>query len=268
MPDPYAIPVLTFHKVDPRFEWGVTRITPRRFEKILDYLKAKEYQTVSFATLSEKIKVMRMNPIVLTFDDSYESIHSNALPLMQSHGFVGTIFVITGYVEKLNTWDVNLGGLRFSHLTWDQIHELNSAGWEIASHTVTHPDLTRVDGARLQFEVQKSKEVLEDRFGISVQSIAFPFGIANEIVIEACLEAGYTYGVGCRLSREMKNSKEMVVIGRKAYYLFDKKWNLDAKLGINGWAFVEDLKLQIINACSRGSSWVKPPRAVELSDFC
>lgn len=253
-------PILTFHKIEPRFEWGVTRIPPARFRWVLEILKRYGYSSVSIGDLVENVDPLPPSPIVFTFDDSYESVYTHGFPLMKDFGFRATVFVIAGYVGRSNAWDVNLGGLRFVHLSWDQIRELVQAGFEIASHTFTHPDLTRVDEKRLVDELERSKKMLEDRFGISVPFIAFPFGKANATVLRACRRAGYTHGIGCHVSSGVKKSKEMVVFGRKAFYLFDTKWNLDAKLGRNAWTAVEDARLRIINACSMGSSWVKPPR--------
>ena len=252
------IPILTFHKVDPSFEWGVTRITPNQFKRVLEYLKQEGYHTVSLQDYFDPSSNLPSKPIIITFDDSYESIYKQAFPIMEACGFTATVFVISGYAGKINRWDVNLGWRRFQHLSWSQIVELKKAGFEIGSHTVHHPDLTRIDDQLLKYELEVSKKQIEDKIGEEVQFISFPFGRYNQKVIEMSRESGYHKGCGFWICSFEKKSKEKFVFERKAYYLFDGIWNLKLKLRNNQFTFIEDTKLRIVNFCSHGTSLVKP----------
>lgn len=250
------VPILAFHKVDPRFEWGVTRTTPRQFRSVLQYLKSNGYQTISLQDLTNPKHPLPDNPVVLTFDDSYESIYQYAYPLMMEFGFRGTVFVISAYVGSFNRWDVNLGWLTFRHLNWDQILEMQSRGFEFGSHTHGHPDLTRVPEERIRWELGYSKSCLEDRLGSEVPFVSFPFGRYNQQVVDIAKKVGYQKA--CAFWNSLKNEEEPFVFERMAYYLFDTRWNLKAKLGHNLWTQCEVAKLRIINFFSHGTSLVKP----------
>lgn len=252
----FNVPILAFHKIDPRFEWGVTRVTPAQFRRILQYLKENGYQTVSLNDLIRPDSQLPEKPVVLSFDDSYESVYRYAYPALLEFGFTGTIFVITHYTGLLNRWDVNLGWLTFRHLNWDQIFEMKRHGFEFGSHTHRHPDLTRISEERVVREIKYSKNVLEDRLGDRIQCIAFPFGRYNERIVQKAKEAGYVKG--CAFWNSLKNTDEPFVFERKAYYLFDTLWNLKAKLGSNFWTRCEVAKLRVINFFSHGTSLVKP----------
>ncbi len=252
------IPILTFHKVDPSFEWGVTRITPSQFKRILEFFIQEGFVTISLRQFFDPAYSLPLKPVVMTFDDSYESIYTHAFPLMEQYGFTATVFIITGYAGKINTWDVNLGWRRFRHLSWDHVVQLKKAGFEIGSHTVHHPDLTRMNGFLLKSELEKSKKQIEDKIGEAVHFISYPFGRYNTEVIEASKHAGYQHGCGFWVRSSEKRSKEAFVFERKAYYLFDGIWNLKAKLSNNPLTSIEDVKLRIVNFCSRGTSLVKP----------
>ncbi len=243
----------------------MTRVTPTKFRTILEFLKEEGYETVSIENLIHPGAILPKKPVILTFDDSYESLYTHAFPMMQTYGFSGTVFVITGFVGRLNAWDVNLGGRTFRHLTWSQLDELHAAGFEIGSHTVTHPDLTRVDASRLQVELQRSKEDIEDHIGKSVDVISFPFGRYNRAVVDACRQAGYRKGCGFRVQKKDKKSKETFVLERKAYYLFDGIWNLRSKLITNAWTPLENIKLRLVNLCSHGSALVAKPFVAKLN---
>lgn len=251
-----SIPILAFHKVDPAFEWGVTRATPFQFRSVLSYLRKSGFQTVSLEQLI-KSRSLPSKSVVLTFDDAYESFYTFALPQLQEFGFTATLFVISGYAGKLNEWDVNLGWLKFKHLSWEQIRELSRLGFEIGSHTIRHADLTFLDRKTLMNELSRSKSEIEYHIHKPVRFVSFPFGRYNPQVIRACQKCGYEAGCGFVSG---KNRKESFVFERKAYYLIDNIWSLKAKLS-DGWtASVENAKLRFINFCSHGTSLVKPPR--------
>jgi len=253
------VPILTFHKVDSSFEWGVTKVSPSRFRTVLQFLSEEGFQTISLKELFDPTFVLPPKPIVLTFDDGYESVYRYAFPLMEEFNFIGTIFVITGYVGRLNEWDVNLGWRKFRHLSWDQILKLKKAGFEIGSHTVNHPNLARLSISSLKFELESSKKKIEDKIGEEVRFISFPFGRYTKDVIDVSLACGYQKGCGYYLiNRNPGKNGEKFVLERKAYYIFDRLWNLRAKLRENKLGFLENVKLRVINFFSHGTSLIKP----------
>ena len=251
------VPVLVFHKVDPRFEWGLTRVTPFQFRSIMQVLKELGYQTVSVMDALNPAVELPERPIAITFDDSYESVFEYAFPILKDFNYTATVFFITGFAGQMNRWDVNLGGLKFRHLSWNQIRAMSDAGFEIGSHTVHHPDLTRISLDILEVEVSQSKSRLEDELGKEIQLISFPFGRFNDDVIHICKQAGYQHGCGFWIR---KKSDQPFVFERKAYYLFDNNWCLKAKLDHHWGRIAENIKLRVINFCSHGTSLVKPPK--------
>ena len=173
---------------------------------------------------------------------------------MQKYGFTSCTFVVTQYVGKLNTWDVNLGGFKFRHMSWEQMREMQKYGHEFESHTVTHPDLTQVNSKRLKAELVLSKAILEDRLGNSVNYLSFPFGKYNQQVLDFSRKAEYfkTIGVVPDLFR-----RNPYVVERNTVYLFDMLWNIELKLNNHFLSGLERLKLRIVNFCSYGTAVVK-----------
>jgi len=250
------IPVITFHKVDPSFEWGVTRVTPRQFRKIISGLADRGYKTVNLDNIYSDTASLPEKPVILTFDDGYESVYDYAAPVLKEFDFTGTIFIITGYVGKENDWDVNLGGLRFKHLSWSQIHDLKKAGFEIGSHTIHHPDLTRISREMVKKEIFQSKEELEQKTGDEVKFISFPFGRYDDDVLNLCLQAGYKGG--CTYWIHKKDENNSFLRGRRAWYLFDPWYLMPAKLGNGFMGRIEEAKLRAINFFSHGTAILKP----------
>lgn len=83
-------------------------------------------------------------------------------------------------------------------ISWTQVREMAADGIDFGSHTVTHPNLTRLTTEDLDQELAQSKQVLEDRLQRSVNSIAYPIGTPsafNARVIDATANQGYKLGV-------------------------------------------------------------------------
>jgi len=111
--------------------------------------------------------------VSFTFDDGYVGAFQKAAPTLAAYGLTGTEYVITGQVGKAD------------YMTWDQITKLqNQYGWEIGSHTVTHPLLTTVGATRLENEMLNSKTALQAK-GFNPTSFATPYGDYNNNVIAA-----------------------------------------------------------------------------------
>ena len=82
-------------------------------------------------------------------------------------------------------------------MTWDDLRTLHSRGWEIGSHTCGHAALPNVDAATLRREVEESRERITAEIG-ACDTIAYPYGIADDRAKAAALKAGYR--AGCTLT--------------------------------------------------------------------
>lgn len=103
--------------------------------------------------------------VSVTFDDGWSSQYSNALPILEKYGVPATMYIISG---SINTPD---------YMSQAQIQAFASRGDEIASHTVTHPDLAKLSAAQLENELARSKATLQQLFGPSAAlDFASPYG--------------------------------------------------------------------------------------------
>jgi len=232
-------------------------VTPRCFKHVIRYLHEHGYTSLNMSALCT-LRAVPPKSIVITFDDGYDSIYTYAYPILQEYGFHATIFIISGYIGLLNRWDVNLGGRLFQHISRQHITELHENGWEIGSHTVNHPDLTRVTPDQVREELRTSKEQLEEILGSSVASVSFPFGRYSRSIITSAAEAGYSCCCGFWRKPWTRELQEPFVFERKAFYLFDNILNLKAKIDGGALSKIENIKLRIINFCSHGTALVKP----------
>jgi peptidoglycan/xylan/chitin deacetylase (PgdA/CDA1 family) len=118
-------------------------------------------------------------PIVVSFDDGYRSVAHAALPPMRERGWPG---VLNLTVKNLHV----AGGL-----SERQVRRLIRAGWEVDSHTISHPDLPSLDDRELARELTASRRQLRRLFGIPVDFLCYPGGRYDARVIAAARRAGY-----------------------------------------------------------------------------
>jgi peptidoglycan/xylan/chitin deacetylase (PgdA/CDA1 family)/glycosyltransferase involved in cell wall biosynthesis len=166
----FALQLTALHR------WGYTSIT---FEDLLAYLKGS--------------RPLPPRPIILTFDDGYEDNYTLAFPLLQRYGMRAVIFAVADLARRWNFWDPD--GERAPLLSPAQIREMAAAGIEFGSHTLSHPYLPQMEGARLRQELIGSRQRLEDLLGKAVVSFAYPYGAYSTAVRTAVQEAGYAFAV-------------------------------------------------------------------------
>lgn len=190
--DPGYLPILMYHyvrTVDPaQDELGYNlSIEPELFAAHVEWLADNGYTTLRMDTLTECVRGLRECPpqsVALTFDDGYEDAYTQAFPVLQAHGFVGTFYVITDRIGQPG------------YLSWEQIKAMHAAGMEIGSHTVSHPDLSVNDLATVSEQLVTSREVLEAELNAPVLSFCYPFGKYDPATMPALVrDAGYTSAV-------------------------------------------------------------------------
>ena len=192
-------PVLAWHKVERRHELGVTRISPRRFAKQIERLARAGWKTLGLdEVIACAIGERRAAPneLAITFDDGYRGLREHAFPVLADYGMRATCFVITDYAGRLNRWDVAYGGRRFPHLAWRDMRAWQGRGIAFASHTASHPRLTRCSSNQVGEELERSRAAIVRELGVETTAVSYPFGAAGEREERLACDAGYDVGFG------------------------------------------------------------------------
>ncbi len=188
--------VLTYHAVSSVWSAGLS-VRPDRLEAQLLHLLRLGYRGSTVTAAARDAAPGRT--LVVTFDDSYRSVYRLAFPVLSRLGIPATVFVPTAYVgaEEPRAWpgmDRWLGTPHADELVpmnWKELAELADAGWEIGSHTCTHPLLTRLGDAALETELRGSRASCEEHLGRPCTSLAYPYGDEDDRVVRAVAAAGY-----------------------------------------------------------------------------
>lgn len=111
--------------------------------------------------------------VALTFDDGFEAHYKYAYPVLKEHAVPATFFVNSGnLVHRGETQKERYG-------FWEDFKEMADDGYEIASHSLTHADLTAVDYDVLLDELQDDKANIERNTGYPCLTHAYPYCLNN-----------------------------------------------------------------------------------------
>ncbi len=182
------VPILMYHyiRVPPdygsdRIGWGLST-SPDDFKQQMNYLDEHGYHPITLTELRDYLKGNRSlpdRPVVLSFDDGYADLYSQAFPVLKRHHFRAVAYIVSGFVGRSGV-----------NVMPDQVREMDAYGIEIGAHTVNHVDLTKAGGS-LGNEVSGSKAALEALVGHPVLDFCYPSGRYNGEVIQAVQAAGF-----------------------------------------------------------------------------
>lgn len=247
--------VLVYHKVDQRLEWGLTRVTPDQFERQIRNLARAGKRVTTLSGWFDHPEDESL--VAITFDDAYESVFRYAFPILEKYDGKSTLFVISDYIGRLNSWDVNYGWRRFRHMSARQLQMMASSGHEIASHTRTHRSLPGLPREVIWDELWSSRRVLESLVSQPVRFVAYPFAKYDQQVLELTRDAGYLAGCGLMRLPHSVRRNGIPVICRQGVYRHDTVLDVRAKVSSGPGFHWQSFKQNLINWAAGGSVFIK-----------
>jgi peptidoglycan/xylan/chitin deacetylase (PgdA/CDA1 family) len=191
--------VLCYHAISE--DWASElSVSPDQLEQQVSAMLDAGYQPATFT--DAVMKPRKRKTLVVTFDDAYASVGRLARPILDRLGVPATVYVPTSFPEAgapmswpgIDQWASGPHADELIPLGWDEVAELAAAGWEIGSHTVSHPRLTQLEDEEMGEELLASRLELERRLGMPCRSIAYPYGDYDHRVAVAAANAGYAAG--------------------------------------------------------------------------
>ena len=179
------VPIMMYHDILPVKQVPYD-LTPTELRQHFDQIKANQMTPISLDQLMAHLRtgsLLPEKPILLTFDDGYGGHYHYAYPLLKEYGYPAVFSIHTSFVG------VNVGR---THVSWQELKTMaHDPLVIIASHSKTHPALTKLSEQKLTEEVVDSKKVLEARLGRSVKYFTYPYGLYDARVKQAVAKARY-----------------------------------------------------------------------------
>lgn len=189
-PRPHGASVLTYHDVTDDPSNPTEQITPAALRA---QLRAALHWGLRFVPLPDLCElVLRGEPVdglaAITFDDALVGVYRSAIAVLSDLDLPATVFVVT---DRLGTeapaWYPGSDRV----MAVEELRDVAAAGFDVQSHTRTHPDLPSLTGADLDRELAGSRAALSDLLGRDIEYLAYPFGHYDGHVRTAAREAGY-----------------------------------------------------------------------------
>jgi peptidoglycan/xylan/chitin deacetylase (PgdA/CDA1 family) len=188
--------VLAYHAVSPHWPSSLA-VTPGRLREHLEMLVRHGYVGATFADVIRG--GVSAKTVAVTFDDGFQSVIKHAFPVMSELGLPGTIFVPAGLMglgapmrwSGIDKWLDTEWENELMPATWDELRQLQDAGWEIASHTWSHARLPQLSDDALATELSSSRDRISQEMGGPCETLAYPYGDYDDRVRELARETGY-----------------------------------------------------------------------------
>jgi len=193
--DTTRVSILGYHDFSEDLPETEMRLKTSKFRKQMEAIRQLGLSVISlqdFMDWKQHGKEIPKNSILITLDDGWKSVYTDAFPILREFGYPFTLYLYKNYVDG--------GG---KALTTPMIKEMIAAGAAIGSHSVSHPYPATVKreqakgpkkfDAFLRAEIGASKRFLESRFKTPILTYAYPGGFTTGEMHPLLSEFGYQY---------------------------------------------------------------------------
>lgn len=193
--DGVRVSVLGYHDFSETQPETAMRIRTSKFRKQMETIRQLGISVISlddFTAWKRGEKEIPDKAILITLDDGWKSVYTDAFPVLKEFGYPYTLFLYKNYVDG--------GG---KALTTPMIQEMVKAGATLGSHSISHPYPVTVKSFRkkgpdaydayLRKEMGESKRFLESKFGVKATTYSYPGGFFTEEMLPLGKEFGYTH---------------------------------------------------------------------------
>jgi peptidoglycan/xylan/chitin deacetylase (PgdA/CDA1 family) len=196
-------------------------VEPEVFSKQMDFLLKHKYTPITLEELSKAYKdssfKLPKKTVLITFDDGWLDNYTNAFRILKEKNIKANIFVSCNFIEQKNC------------MTWKQLLEMKNSGLiSFGSHTITHPtDIQTLNDDKILQELKDSKQQLEQKLNIKIDSFAYPYGkgATNKKIRNMVFDSGYLFdfstkrGINPFKWNKEKALKRLYI--KQGYNLFD-----------------------------------------------
>jgi peptidoglycan/xylan/chitin deacetylase (PgdA/CDA1 family) len=184
---PVNIPILLYHHVAPTDGTDLYTVSPEKFKDQMQTLIDLDFVAITPRQMTDALQCGVPLPdqaVIITFDDGNADNYDYAFQTMKQFGIPGAMYVVANRTASPD------------YLSVKQLQELIEAGWEIGSHSMTHPDLLSLDSEDLRTELLNSRLMLETTLGAKIESFAYPYGSSSPEIARKVGSLGYNNAMG------------------------------------------------------------------------
>ena len=177
--------ILCYHSLG-QPEFGVNDVSPARFRRHIELALAAGYRFVRPSEIAQTGGGPK--DLAVSFDDGLKSVLTEAAPILRAQGIPYSVFAVSNWSDMKHPWYLDRA------LGWGDLELLLRDGAEVGSHSVSHPDFTRIDHQQAVDELYASRETIRQRLGFAPDAFAIPYGQSMNwpaACAQSAREAGY-----------------------------------------------------------------------------
>lgn len=214
-PNGITLPIVMYHHIlKEEARLNKYTISPAEFRGDLQYLKDNGYTSIVMQDLinyAYKQIPLPEKPVMITFDDGYESFHEYAYPILSEYGYKAVFSVVGRYADQYSSADDH--HIRYSHATWNQIALMADSGVvEIQNHSYNlHDNQNGRHGSKiksgesneayrtlLETDIGKLQQACFDNIGWMPTTFTYPFGQISTEALPVLKEMGFLAALTCQ----------------------------------------------------------------------
>jgi peptidoglycan/xylan/chitin deacetylase (PgdA/CDA1 family) len=193
--DGVRVAILGYHDFSPTLKETEMRINTKKFRAQMQFLKDQGLSVVSMADFTawkQGKKAIPARSVVITIDDGWSSVYTDAFPILKEFGYPFTIFLYTKYVD-----------VQGRSMSVAMIKEMQKHGATIGNHSASHPYPATIKNQQrkgpkpyaeyLDREMGDSQKFLEKTFGQVITTYCYPGGFHTEEMFEMGVKYGYDH---------------------------------------------------------------------------
>lgn len=199
------IPIIMYHHIENDENiFNEFMVTSDKFESDMRDIKELGYESITYQELYDFVNNggdLPEKPIILTFDDGYESNYTYGFPVLKDLNLKATIAIVGNMVGK----DMYKGKQAFKHFTYEQAKEMYDSGLiDIQSHTYDLHDISSRVGIKrkegenedeyikvIKDDLTKSINELHDSVGNKQFVFTYPYGAYDYLTEKIVKELGF-----------------------------------------------------------------------------
>lgn len=231
-PKTVRLPIIMYHQISKNpSACNAFTISPETFEQDIRYLAANGYTSVTTAQMLDYCQgkeTLPGKPILITFDDGYESFEPYAKPVLEQYGMSAVLAIVGQYADTYTKTEDH--HVSYSYFSWNALAQLQkSPAVELAVHTYDMHHLRERKGCKIKSgesngayrqALNGDLERVEEQFKTYVGNLpcvfAYPYGFYCKEAKEILRERGYQVLFTCeeKVNVLTGNPEELMSLGR------------------------------------------------------
>lgn len=186
---------------------------PYLFNGVVDTFVLLRLSNFSYSDIPTCSVDKTKTQVVFMFDDGWNSVYSDAYPLLKRYGYRGSVAVIPGMVRERE------------YMSYDQLAQLYMAGWDILNHSYSHMEDMYFRCEEMLSDYMRAREWMGKHFFTrGMNMIITPMGECNPYLIPLLIKRGF---------KSIRTSDNVLLLSRnKATYFPAKTIHLFAYVSI------------------------------------